>query len=126
MLYYCRDGIEVKNPEDNVTLGKSQKAGWMAVSQVIYSRILASMPVLTIPPLIMSRLEKRPFFMKYPRLLAPLNFGIIGIVMATALPPAVAAFPQYSVVSVDKLEDRFQTMTYKGKPLQYVTYNKGI
>ncbi|CAG8500940.1 2738_t:CDS:2 [Scutellospora calospora] len=53
-----RNGIDVYDADGN-NLGKSQKAGANAVGQVAISRILTNFPVLTIPPLILSQLEKR-------------------------------------------------------------------
>jgi hypothetical protein len=69
-----RDGIDVYNDE-GISLGKSKKAGASAVGQVATSRILTLAPVLTIPPFVLSQLEKTNLLKKNPRLSIPFNFG---------------------------------------------------
>lgn len=121
------EGIGVYDKQGQL-LGKSQTAGWLAVSQVAISRVATSFPCLTLPPLIMSRLENTRLFRGSPTMSFVANLTLITGAMMTALPAAVALFPQYGTVSVDKLEDRFHNLIDKstGKRIEEVTYNKGI
>ncbi|CAJ0745779.1 19080_t:CDS:2, partial [Entrophospora sp. SA101] len=108
-------------------LGKSQKAGASAVGQVAISRILTNSPVLTIPPIVLSQLEKTSFLKHYPRLLTPINFGLITISLMTALPLAIAAFPQYASIDPMKLETKFwELKDENGNVIKRVFYNKGL
>ncbi|KAF9199484.1 hypothetical protein BGZ49_010380 [Haplosporangium sp. Z 27] len=120
------EGIDVYDKEGN-SVGKSQKAGMSAITQVAISRILTNFPVLTIPPLILSQWEKTTWSKQYPRALIPLNLVVISACLMTALPLAIAAFPQYANVDVETLEERFWNLKdSKGEPIKRLTYNKGL
>ena len=67
------DGIDVKDEKGQV-VGKSPKAGFIAISQVALSRVATAFPALTIPPLIVAALE-RPLLSRVPILRTPLNLG---------------------------------------------------
>lgn len=98
-----------------------------AISQVAISRILTNFPVLTIPPLILSQWERTEWSKRYPRAILPLNLGVISLCLMTALPFAIAAFPQYASVNVKTLEERFWNLKdSKGQPIKTLTYNKGL
>jgi len=121
-----RDGIDVYDDEGN-SLGKSKKAGASAVGQVATSRILTLAPVLTIPPFVLSQLEKTNLLKKNPRLSIPFNFGIITITLMTALPLSIAAFPQKAVIDPMRLEQQFWDLKNKnGEVIRQVYYNKGL
>ena len=68
-----RYGIDVKDEKGQV-VGKSPKAGFIAISQVALSRVATAFPALTIPPLIVAALE-RPLLSRVPILRTPLNLG---------------------------------------------------
>ncbi|KAL1925593.1 uncharacterized protein VTP21DRAFT_476 [Calcarisporiella thermophila] len=121
-----RDGIDVLDAQGQ-SLGRSQKAGSSAVGQVAISRVLTSMPALLIPPLIMGQLERTRFIRNRPYLATPINFGVIGLTLMTALPMAIAVFPQRATVPVTSLEERFHHLKDSlGRPVTTVTYNKGL
>ncbi|KAG9293058.1 hypothetical protein G9A89_016420 [Geosiphon pyriformis] len=125
-LKEIRDGIDVYDIDGNV-LGKSKKAGASAVKQVAISRILTNLPVLTIPPLILSQLEKTSFLKQSPRLALPINFGLITLSLTTALPLAIAAFPQRVETDPQNLELHFWNLRdEKGEIINKVYYNKGL
>ncbi|KAF9357377.1 hypothetical protein BGX26_003812 [Mortierella sp. AD094] len=120
------EGIDVYDHEGK-SVGKSQKAGMSAITQVAISRVLTNFPVLTIPPLVLSQWEKTTWSQQYPRALIPLNLAVISLCLMTALPLAIAAFPQYANVDVKKLEERFWNLKdSKGEPIKTLTYNKGL
>ncbi|WVN89291.1 uncharacterized protein L203_104512 [Cryptococcus depauperatus CBS 7841] len=125
-----RDGVEVfkvsHNPVDGSDekqiLGKSPKAGQMAVMQSAASRVLTNIPTLIIPPMVMTFLEKRGTFAG-PRGKALSNvtqLTLIGLSLGLFLPPAIAYFPQRAATTPTKLESRFR---------QYedpIYFNKGL
>jgi len=64
-----REGVEVfrvkhdaEGAEETEVLGKSSKAGKLAVGQSAASRVLTNIPTLIIPPVVMTILEKRGAF----------------------------------------------------------------
>ncbi|KAI7879915.1 Tricarboxylate/iron carrier [Lichtheimia hyalospora FSU 10163] len=120
------NGIDVYT-EDNEKVGKSKKAGLAAVSQVAISRVLTNAPALVIPPLALDRLKQTEFVKARPKLVMPLNFGLIAFCMFTALPAAIAVFPQISSLETSAMEPEFQNLTdSNGKPITRLYYNKGL
>ncbi|ODO07774.1 hypothetical protein I350_03352 [Cryptococcus amylolentus CBS 6273] len=127
-----RDGVEVykitKDPsdghEEKQTLGKSSKAGQMAVMQSAASRVFTNIPTLIIPPMVMTFLQARGAFSgprgRFGSTLAQLT--LIGLSLGLFLPPAIAYFPQRAETDASKLENRFFEEGIKGK----VYFNKGL
>ncbi|WWD07459.1 hypothetical protein V865_005559 [Kwoniella europaea PYCC6329] len=125
-----RDGVEVfkltKDPVDGSekkeVLGKSPKAGQMAVMQSAASRVFTNVPTLILPPMVMTLLTRRGVF-SGPRGNLTSNITqltLIGLSLGLFLPPAIAYFPQKAETSPAKLESRFKE--YKGP----VYFNKGL
>ncbi|KAJ3172304.1 hypothetical protein HK101_011160, partial [Irineochytrium annulatum] len=111
------EGISVLDKDGNV-VGKSQKAGFNAISQVAVSRVATAFPAVFLPGLIMTRLERTAFVRSNPRLAMPLNLAVICGSLMAALPCAVAIYPQVAEVPVAKLEPRFQGLRDKdGAPI---------
>eukprot|EP01114_Cavostelium_apophysatum_P014078 TRINITY_DN3556_c0_g1_i1.p1 TRINITY_DN3556_c0_g1~~TRINITY_DN3556_c0_g1_i1.p1 ORF type:complete len:350 (-),score=42.55 TRINITY_DN3556_c0_g1_i1:9-1013(-) len=122
----AKEGISVRDAEGN-DLGKSKQAGFNALTQVATSRVLTALPVLTFPQIIMSGLERTSFVKRYPVVVTPLNLAVIAGILWTALPVAIAAFPQKVAISPQKLEPQFHNLKDKnGKPIEVVYYNKGL
>ncbi|KAF9159492.1 hypothetical protein DFQ27_003240 [Actinomortierella ambigua] len=120
------DGIDVYD-KDGQSVGKSQKAGLTAITQVAISRVLTNFPVLTIPPLVLAQWERTKWSKLYPRAVLPLNLAVISMCLLTALPLAIAAFPQYNEVPVEKLEERFWNLKdARGERIRTLTFNKGL
>ncbi|WVW78238.1 hypothetical protein I302_100191 [Kwoniella bestiolae CBS 10118] len=125
-----RDGVEVfklkKDPvdgsESKEILGKSPKAGQMAVMQSAASRVFTNVPTLIIPPMVMTLLTRRGVFSGPRGNLASnlTQLTLIGLSLGLFLPPAIAYFPQKAETSPAKLESRFKE--YKGP----VYFNKGL
>ncbi|KAI9250651.1 Tricarboxylate/iron carrier [Helicostylum pulchrum] len=121
-----RDGINVFT-EDGEEVGKSKQAGLSAVSQVAISRMLTNAPVLILPPILLGRLEKTEFIKARPKLIVPLNFGLIALCLMTALPAAIAVFPQIGELQTESMEKEFQGLSDRhGKPITKLYYNKGL
>ncbi|RUS24502.1 LOW QUALITY PROTEIN: Tricarboxylate/iron carrier [Jimgerdemannia flammicorona] len=121
-----RDGIDVFDADGNL-VGKSKVAGKAAVTQVAISRILTNAPVMVIPPLLLAQFQKTRLLARYPQLTLPINFGLIGISIMTALPMAIAVFPQRGALETRMMEERFRSMVdAHGRPVEALYYNKGL
>ncbi|KAL2220546.1 putative mitochondrial cation transporter [Thermoascus aurantiacus ATCC 26904] len=109
--------------EEVQSLGKSRKAATIAVGETAISRVLNATPIMVIPPLILVRLEKMNWLKTRPRLVLPVNLGLILTTSLFALPLALGAFPQRQAVSADSLEEEFWGRGGKdGK----VEFNRGM
>ncbi|EPQ62667.1 Bgt-4769 [Blumeria graminis f. sp. tritici] len=112
------------NPGSPVaSLGKSKKAGIIAVSETALSRVLNSSPNMIIPPLILLRLQKHKWLKKNPRLVLPINLGLVLATSIFALPLALAAFPQIQTVDASLLESEFWR---SDEDYQKIKFNRGI
>jgi len=120
------NGINIKS-EEGVTVGKSKKAGFQALSMVATSRVVNSIPVLTVVPLTVNALMKTKFFLRRPGLVMPLNLCLITLALETALPAAIALFPQTISVPANSLEPHFHNLKdSKGNPITRLYYNRGL
>lgn len=118
-----RLAAEGKAESDVPSLGKSQKAATLAVSETALSRVLNSSPIMVIPPLLLVRLQKTEWLKRNPRYTTPLNLGLILVTSYAVLPLALAAFPQRQKVNADYLEERFHG---RGGDGGMVVFNRGI
>ncbi|XP_062589452.1 sideroflexin-5-like [Saccostrea cucullata] len=94
-------GIEVQDHNGNV-IGKSKIAAEKALMETAVTRMFLPAPILVIPPVIMSVLEKTVLFKKYPRINLPIHAAVVTICFGLALPVAIAIFPQYSKVIINQ------------------------
>ncbi|KAF2124815.1 sideroflexin-5 [Dothidotthia symphoricarpi CBS 119687] len=104
-------------------LGKSKKAATLAVGETALSRVLNATPIMVLPPLVLVRLQKTDWLKQRPRMVTPINLGLILTTSIFALPLALAAFPQRQAVSVDTLEPEFKG---RGGLGGMVEFNRGI
>lgn len=112
-----KDGTEVKS------LGKSKKAATLAVGETALSRVLNATPIMVLPPLVLVRLQNRDWLKQRPRLVLPVNLGLILTTSIFALPLALAVFPQRQAVKASTLEEEFHD---KGGEGGMVEFNRGI
>ncbi|KAK4470919.1 hypothetical protein MN116_006427 [Schistosoma mekongi] len=115
--------------ENGEKLGKSTVVGRRAISQVVVSRILMASPGMTILPFVMESLEKRKLLTRYPWLGAPIQIGLVGVVLSLVTPLCCAIFPQMSSIPFYKLEPDVQARIKEMRPGQLpsiVYYNKGL
>jgi tricarboxylate carrier len=105
------------------SLGKSRKAAIMAVGETAISRVLNATPIMVIPPLVLVRLQKTEWLKQRPRMVLPVNLGLILTTSIFALPLALAAFPQRQAVSTRSLEKEFWGQGGEG---DLVEFNRGI
>jgi tricarboxylate carrier len=124
-----RVGIDVypagkgENGEAPKSLGKSKKAATIAVGETALSRVFNSTPIMVLPPLILARLQQQEWLKTRPRMVLPVNLGLILTTSIFALPLALAVFPQRQTIKVEKLEEEFQS---KVGPGGVVEFNRGI
>ena len=88
-------------------LGKSKKAATLAVGETAISRVLNATPIMVLPPLILVRLQRTQWLGQRPRMVLPVNLGLILTTSLFALPLALAAFPQRQAVKATTLEKEF-------------------
>lgn len=115
-----KDDSEAPPPE---SLGKSKKAATLAVGETALSRVLNATPIMVIPPLILTRLQAGQWLKSNPKMVLPVNLGLIIATSIFALPLALAVFPQRQAISAEKLEDEFHG---KGGHGGMVEFNRGI
>ncbi|KAF8251483.1 Tricarboxylate/iron carrier [Wilcoxina mikolae CBS 423.85] len=105
------------------SLGKSRKAAILAVGETAVSRVLNATPIMVIPPLLLMRLQRSSWLKKRPRLVVPVNIGLIFTTSVFALPLALGAFPQRQAVNAESLEKEFWGRGGEGG---LVEFNRGI
>lgn len=69
-------GIDCTDENGNI-IGKSKLAAVKGISQVVFSRIVMCVPGMVILPVIMERLEKKPFMQKITYLHGPIQ--VLGV-----------------------------------------------
>ncbi len=78
-VYPVTDAHEESVPEEvtkeRKSLGKSQRAATIAVSETALSRVLNATPIMVLPPLILVRLQRTEWLKRRPRLTLPVNLG---------------------------------------------------
>jgi len=122
------DGEENGFPEtDGQSLGKSRTAARLAVSETALSRVLNSTPIMVLPPLLLVRLQKTEWLKARPRMVLPLNLGLILTTSLFALPLALGAFPQRQSIDVRRLEEGFWDLVPGDEGASgRVEFNRGI
>lgn len=112
-----------KEGEGVESLGKSKKAATLAVGETALSRILNATPIMVLPPLVLVRLQRTDWLKSRPRLMLPVNLGLILTTSIFALPLALAAFPQRQVIAASKLEKEIADRV-GGEAM--IEFNRGI
>nr|OQO29097.1 hypothetical protein B0A51_06171 [Rachicladosporium sp. CCFEE 5018] len=105
------------------SIGKSKKAATLAVGETALSRVLNSSPIMVLPPLVLVRLQRTAWLSQRPRMVLPINLGLILTTSIFALPLALAAFPQRQAVKAESLEEDFWGKAGEGG---MVEFNRGI
>lgn len=114
---------EMEDAEPLQSLGKSKKAATIAVGETAISRVLNATPIMVLPPLILVRLEKTQWLRARPRMILPVNLGLVLTTSLFALPLALAAFPQRQAISASSLEEEFHS---RGGRDGMVEFNRGM
>lgn len=104
-------------------IGKSKKAATLAVGETAISRVFNATPIMVLPPLILVRLQRTQWLSQRPRMVLPVNLGLILTTSLLALPLALAAFPQRQAVKATTLEKEFWDRGGEGGQLEF---NRGL
>ncbi len=105
------------------SLGKSKAAAKIAVGETAASRVLNSSPIMVVPALALLRLQKTEWLKRSPRLVLPVNLGLILGTSLAVLPFALGVFPQREIVQDNKLEPEFHGRGGEGGK---VIFNRGM
>ncbi|KAL8768768.1 MAG: hypothetical protein Q9209_005056 [Squamulea sp. 1 TL-2023] len=112
-----------KDQKGNESLGKSKKAATLAVGETALSRVLNATPIMVVPPLILVRLQRTEWLKSRPRMVLPVNLGLILTTSIFALPLALAVFPQRQAIRAGKLEKEITDQVGENG---MVEFNRGI
>jgi sideroflexin-5 len=112
-----------KSGGEVASLGRSKRAATLAVGETAISRVLNATPIMVLPPLILVRLQETQWLKQRPRMVLPVNLGLILTTSIFALPLALGAFPQRQAVKASTLEDQFHDQGGVGG---MVEFNRGL
>ncbi|GAB1291001.1 Sideroflexin-5 [Apodemus speciosus] len=93
-----------------------------ALLETALTRVVLPMPILVLPPIVMSMLEKTALLQARPRLLLPVHSLVCLAAFGLALPLAISLFPQMSEIETSQLEPEIARATSS----RTVVYNKGL
>ena len=114
---------EGESYESSKSLGKSKRAATLAVGETALSRVVNATPIMVIPPLILVRLQGTEWLKQRPRMVLPINLGLILTTSLLALPLALGVFPGRETVKASSLEQEFHN---KGGMDGLVEFNRGL
>lgn len=115
------EGIEIFNKAEKV-VGTSKVAAKKALKEMAVTRMILPAPILLIPPIVMTCVERTNFLRRNPRMHLPINAVVTTLSFAFALPVAISLFPQVSSVRREILEEEIQKETKD----ELLFYNKGL
>ncbi|XP_078324708.1 sideroflexin-2-like isoform X2 [Crassostrea virginica] len=126
------DGVIVTDEENNVVT-KSRYAALKGISQVVFSRIVICSPSMVLLPILMERMEKTAFMLRYGRYVnAPIQILLSGLSLVVMVPVGCAIFNQRCSITVDKLKI-FDSEAYEEVKTKYginipqkLYFNKGL
>ncbi|XP_027557721.1 sideroflexin-5 [Neopelma chrysocephalum] len=115
------EGIDVLDNNGNI-VGSSRIAAKHALLETALTRVVLPMPILVLPPIIMSVLEKTSLLRSRPRMILPVQSLVCLAAFGLALPLAISLFPQMSEIETSRLEPEIAMATTS----KTVIYNKGL
>nr|XP_031323124.1 sideroflexin-5 isoform X2 [Camelus dromedarius] len=115
------EGIDVLDGDGN-RVGSSRIAARHALLETALTQVVLPMPVLVVPPIILSMLEKTALLQARPWLLLPVQSLLCLAACGLALLLAISLFPQMSEIETSQLEPEIARAT--SSPT--VVYNKGL
>ncbi|XP_027311658.2 sideroflexin-5 isoform X1 [Anas platyrhynchos] len=115
------EGIDVLDSNGNI-VGSSRIAAKHALLETALTRVVLPMPILVLPPIIMSILEKTSLLRSRPRMILPVQSLVCLAAFGLALPLAISLFPQMSEIETARLEPEIAMATAS----KTVVYNKGL
>jgi len=126
------NGIAIYDTEGRLATN-SKKAAQTGIAQVVFSRVTMAAPGMMILPLIMQRMEAKPWFKARPSLHAPFQIMGVGGFLFVMVPLACALFPQRAQITLETLrsqdpeafEDLQKKYSNNNMPSVFY-YNKGL
>uniref|UniRef100_A0A8C8RE98 Sideroflexin 5 n=1 Tax=Pelusios castaneus TaxID=367368 RepID=A0A8C8RE98_9SAUR len=115
------EGIDVLDSNGNI-VGSSRIAAKHALIETALTRVVLPMPILVLPPILMSILEKTSLLRSRPRMVLPVQGFVCLAAFGLALPLAISLFPQMSEIETSRLEPEIARATTS----KTVVYNKGL
>uniref|UniRef100_A0AAR2JEQ9 Sideroflexin 5b n=1 Tax=Pygocentrus nattereri TaxID=42514 RepID=A0AAR2JEQ9_PYGNA len=115
------EGVSVLDENGNV-VGTSKIAARCALLETAVTRVVLPVPILVLPPMLMTVLERLPLLQRHPRLVLPVHSLVCLCAFGMALPLAISLFPQNSQIHVSQLEPEISAAT----ECKILTYNKGL
>ncbi|XP_036429841.1 sideroflexin-5a isoform X2 [Colossoma macropomum] len=115
------EGVSVLDENGNV-VGTSKLAARRALLETAVTRVVLPMPILVLPPMLMTVLERLPLLQRHPRLVLPVHSLVCLCAFGLALPLAISLFPQNSQIHIFQLEPEISAAT----ECKILTYNKGL
>nr|XP_058934869.1 sideroflexin-5 isoform X2 [Kogia breviceps] len=122
------EGIDVLDGDGNL-VGSSKIAARHALLETALTRVALPMPILMLPPAIMSMLERTALLQARPRLLLPVQSLVCLAAFGLALPLAISLFPQMSEAAGEeqKIETtQLEPEIARATSSRTVVYNKGL
>jgi len=110
--------------KDGEKVGLSRVAAREGIAMVTASRIAMAMPGMVLIPIVMTRLDARGLFKRFPRANAPLQVGLVGMILCFSTPLCCAIFEQRAGIQVDRLEQEVQHKVLGTHRTLY--HNKGL
>ncbi|XP_053258243.1 sideroflexin-5 isoform X2 [Podarcis raffonei] len=115
------EGIDVLDSDGN-RVGSSRIAAKHALLETALTRVVLPMPILVLPPIVMSLLEKTTLLRSRPRMALPVQSLVCLAAFGLALPLAISLFPQMSEIETSRLEPEITRATTS----ETLVYNKGL
>jgi hypothetical protein len=108
-------------------VGESKTAAKQGIAMVTLSRILMASPGMVLLPFFMNKLEKNGTLKKIPWANAPIQIGLLGVILTFATPLACAIFQQQASIKLSDLEPELQAkIRAMRNPPEVLYYNKGL
>jgi len=121
-----QNGIMLETKEGE-QVGLSEVAAKEGIGMVIASRIGMATPGMVLIPMVMQKLDSRGLFGRFPKAAAPVQIGLVGLVLTFATPLCCAMFEQKASIKPDKLETELQEkIRNMANPPEVLIYNKGL
>uniref|UniRef100_A0A914I7M3 Glucosamine/galactosamine-6-phosphate isomerase domain-containing protein n=1 Tax=Globodera rostochiensis TaxID=31243 RepID=A0A914I7M3_GLORO len=120
------DGIELVD-ESGVPLGKSKTVAWLAIPQVVVSRVLMATPYMVLTPLVVNQLAKKAWFNARRWVSPAFQMLFCGVIIFFSTPLCCAIFPQLSHIKTSSLEPKLREKIAREHGHRDVVYfNKGL
>lgn len=122
-----QNGVQLSTLEGK-PVGDSKVAARQGIGMVVMSRVGMAAPGMVAIPFFMNFLEAKGTLKKYPRIVAPLQIGLCGLILTFATPLCCAIFEQRASIPVSSCEESIQKAIEalpEPKPT-HLYYNKGL